>query len=443
MAVLDVPNVATTTARRCGTGFVRRWLEVQPAGPSPWWSCRRFLWPRLALAGGVAVLVVAAFVAGRYWQAPAPAAPVTAEASAAVVRERILLVAVGEHLERSRVVLAEVSTNRADGADLTAERVIGGGPRRHEPALSPDRGRERTSGHRVGPRRTGTDTRRNRQRPGHRVGGRTGRPPRPHRITGTSFQGHGARLAGAPAPAGCRGAVGPSEIVDVTDGHDAHTDSTHNPRGGLLRDCARPRGRNSPPFDGIAAAAAAQAARAVTMVAPFEPQAARPRGAGRGWGAAGVRGGRRGPRRRSHGPGSGGGRRHVASSGARSQAERERERVRVRAAAESRRGPVDLRERHGRARRRPLEPGCRGVRGSGSPERHRADGALYWKAYAEYKLAQKAAALATLQELKTSYPGEPVAQGSTLARSRDVGLHGGIGRRQAPTTNSSCWPSTA
>jgi len=34
----------------------------------------------------------------------------------------------------------------------------------------------------------------------------------------------------------------------------------------------------------------------------------------------------------------------------------------------------------------------------------RADGALYWKAYSEYKLAQKAAALATLQELKTRHP---------------------------------------
>lgn len=37
----------------------------------------------------------------------------------------------------------------------------------------------------------------------------------------------------------------------------------------------------------------------------------------------------------------------------------------------------------------------------------RADGALYWKAYAEYKLAQKAVALATLQQLKTAYPESP------------------------------------
>lgn len=34
----------------------------------------------------------------------------------------------------------------------------------------------------------------------------------------------------------------------------------------------------------------------------------------------------------------------------------------------------------------------------------RADGALYWKSYAEYKLAQQAAALATLQELRKDFP---------------------------------------
>jgi hypothetical protein len=107
------------------------WARLQPqlgAMPAPrrrWWQWTAPVpWPRLALAGGVAVLLVAAFVAGRHWKAPEPAAPVTAEASPAVVRERILLVAVGEHLERSRIVLAEVSNrDTGDGADLTAEQV--------------------------------------------------------------------------------------------------------------------------------------------------------------------------------------------------------------------------------------------------------------------------------------------------------------------------------
>jgi anti-sigma factor RsiW len=107
------------------------WARLQPhlgavvAPRRRWWQIPMpILWPRLAFAGGIAVLVVAAFVAGRYWNRPAPAAPVTAEASPAVVRERILLVAVGEHLERSRVVLAEVSNrDTTNGADLSAEQM--------------------------------------------------------------------------------------------------------------------------------------------------------------------------------------------------------------------------------------------------------------------------------------------------------------------------------
>jgi hypothetical protein len=107
------------------------WARLQPrlgemAAPRRRWRLftAPVIWPRLALAGGVAVLLVAAFVSGRYWKAPVPAAPVAAEASAAVVRERILLVAVREHLERSRIVLAEVSNrDTGTGTDLTAEQV--------------------------------------------------------------------------------------------------------------------------------------------------------------------------------------------------------------------------------------------------------------------------------------------------------------------------------
>ena len=67
------------------------------------------------------MLVLAAFLAGRFWH-PAeqpPAAPISAE-----VRERILLVAVGEHLDRSQVVLVElVNANTPAGgeADISSE----------------------------------------------------------------------------------------------------------------------------------------------------------------------------------------------------------------------------------------------------------------------------------------------------------------------------------
>jgi hypothetical protein len=52
-----------------------------------------------------AAAIVLAFLAGRHWPAPG-AAPQAAEAE---VRERVLLVAVGEHLERSQMLLVELA----------------------------------------------------------------------------------------------------------------------------------------------------------------------------------------------------------------------------------------------------------------------------------------------------------------------------------------------
>ena len=55
------------------------WARIQPKLEAPEmqpWPRRLaafFTWPRLATAGALATLLVAAFVAGRYWAAPAPA----------------------------------------------------------------------------------------------------------------------------------------------------------------------------------------------------------------------------------------------------------------------------------------------------------------------------------------------------------------------------------
>jgi hypothetical protein len=108
------------------------WARIQPrlkAAPARrWWEFVipvRVTWPRLAFAGSVASLIVAAFVAGRYWQAPVVPPATQAQAPAAVVRERILLVAVGEHLERSRVILAEISNRTSgDAIDLSSEQAV-------------------------------------------------------------------------------------------------------------------------------------------------------------------------------------------------------------------------------------------------------------------------------------------------------------------------------
>jgi hypothetical protein len=73
----------------------------------------------------VAALVAAAFVAGRssVEQAPQPAA-LQAEAPSDAARERVLLAAVGSHLDRSRVVLTELAhLNGGGAADISTEQA--------------------------------------------------------------------------------------------------------------------------------------------------------------------------------------------------------------------------------------------------------------------------------------------------------------------------------
>jgi hypothetical protein len=88
------------------------WLRLRPRlmeRPGSIWST--FFAPRQwAVAGALAALVIGAFFAGRFWQhkQEPQAAPISAQA-----RERILLVAVGDHLERSQMVLVELAN--ADG----------------------------------------------------------------------------------------------------------------------------------------------------------------------------------------------------------------------------------------------------------------------------------------------------------------------------------------
>jgi len=115
-ATLGVVDGHVVPERGAGYGAevwarVQQRLEQEP--PRTWrsWFAPR----RLALAAGVAMLVVAAFVAGRLSHAPVAPAPAGAGvtpgmelAAAAPVRERILLVAVGDHLERSQMVLVEL-----------------------------------------------------------------------------------------------------------------------------------------------------------------------------------------------------------------------------------------------------------------------------------------------------------------------------------------------
>jgi hypothetical protein len=75
--------------------------------------------PRWAVAGGVAVLLAAAFLAGRYLPRHDQQTP---NSASAVNRQQVVLVAVGDHLERSQMLLVEIMNNDATGgADLSSE----------------------------------------------------------------------------------------------------------------------------------------------------------------------------------------------------------------------------------------------------------------------------------------------------------------------------------
>jgi hypothetical protein len=88
-------------------------------------SMRRFNWliwiqpGKWALAASVVVLVIASFLAGRWM---APTAPPQVASSDPGIREKVLLVALGDHLERSQMVLVElVNTRPGQEIDISDE----------------------------------------------------------------------------------------------------------------------------------------------------------------------------------------------------------------------------------------------------------------------------------------------------------------------------------
>ena len=83
-----------------------------------------FGWRPLTAAAAVAVLIVAAFVAGRLWPQGAPAAPTTVvsvdpnEAGA-----RVRLAAISDHLDRSERVLLDLVNAEGQTVDLTDQQM--------------------------------------------------------------------------------------------------------------------------------------------------------------------------------------------------------------------------------------------------------------------------------------------------------------------------------
>lgn len=88
------------------------WRRLAPAlRPGRSWSFGLPRWRPLVATCALVALVVAAFIAGRTTQ---PTPRVTT-ADAAQMRERVLLVALGVHLERTKTMLVELANAQPDG----------------------------------------------------------------------------------------------------------------------------------------------------------------------------------------------------------------------------------------------------------------------------------------------------------------------------------------
>ncbi|HEX3118337.1 MAG TPA: hypothetical protein VHP80_04520 [Candidatus Acidoferrum sp.] len=89
-----------------------RWWQFDSSGIAAGW--RAWLQPRrLAALGAVAALAIVAFVAGRVTKQP-PVGPEVATADTSKIRERVLVMAVGEHLGRSEMMLIELGNTEPE-----------------------------------------------------------------------------------------------------------------------------------------------------------------------------------------------------------------------------------------------------------------------------------------------------------------------------------------
>jgi len=106
-------------------GFERiAWARLEPALDGNRSRWKTFFWfPQWALAGGVAALVLAAFVAGRVSTVdPVPAH--TPGMTATVDSKSVLQAEVGDHLDRTQMMLMELANTDTDHSDVLAGEQI-------------------------------------------------------------------------------------------------------------------------------------------------------------------------------------------------------------------------------------------------------------------------------------------------------------------------------
>jgi len=120
--------VDTAAIAEAPDGFERvAWARLEPALSARrggWLSWFVFSPARMAWAALILVLVIGAFMAGRLTPPARPSGSVAAptQASAGKVRERILLVDLGDHFDRTQMVLVELVTSENTGnVDISSE----------------------------------------------------------------------------------------------------------------------------------------------------------------------------------------------------------------------------------------------------------------------------------------------------------------------------------
>ena len=109
---MPVPDPGEEYGAKVWRQIADRLPDHRPESRASWW--RGFFAPRRLVAmGAAAALLIMAFLAGRY---TGPKKPVDELLDASKVRERVLVVAVGEHLGKSEMILMELSnTQPAEG----------------------------------------------------------------------------------------------------------------------------------------------------------------------------------------------------------------------------------------------------------------------------------------------------------------------------------------
>ena len=130
LAMIPVPE-APARSSDYGAEVWQRIRHQLPEQDGSLWAAaprnvfKTFRFDQLALVAAAAVLLIAAFVAGRIWPGGSPARPpsspvATAAPTSGDVGHRILLTSVADHLDRSGRVLTDIM-NAANAGDISTE----------------------------------------------------------------------------------------------------------------------------------------------------------------------------------------------------------------------------------------------------------------------------------------------------------------------------------